>query len=229
MTTNMKTIFENYRKSVKEEKVLQEQEMRGKLDKIIQKMREQEDSYIAIVKHANIGRFVAMTFELYVGGILFGEIDIEQNKKPCLNSFQIVNSESEKGFGPIIYEVALEWSSMNGGGLTSDRYSVSSDASSVWDKYVRNRSDVKKAQMDIDKSASTIKATIDQTDYKDKDEIINLPQLTPNIPDDDCVQVSSTLDKGLENWNDSDLSKVYFKEEPEVMEILKKLGMLKFR
>ena len=44
---------------------------------------------------------------------------------------------AQKGWGPLLYEIALEWASQNSGGLTADRGIVSPKALAVWDKYVK--------------------------------------------------------------------------------------------
>jgi hypothetical protein len=60
----------------------------------------------------------------------------------------IGSAEAAKGWGPMLYDVAMEYATMNGGGLMSDRGAVSKDAREVWNYYMANRGDVTGIQMD---------------------------------------------------------------------------------
>jgi hypothetical protein len=56
---------------------------------------------------------------------LFGEVEIENmGGGPCSDAWKVMYASAEKGWGPLLYEVAIEWTSQNGGGLTSDRRSA---------------------------------------------------------------------------------------------------------
>jgi len=123
---------------------------------------------------------------------------------PCLGANVIGSSHAPHGFGPLLYDIALE--SSGTAGLTSDRTSVSSDASGVWDYYMRNRSDVQVIQMDNKKNL-----------------------LTPSERDN-CDQEVSKLDVGTRikhGWAESSLSKIYKKSGTPVMDELRKRGMLR--
>ena len=52
------------------------------------------------------------------------------------------------GWGPILYDIAMEWAATNGDGLIADRNSVSNEAWDVWDYYLQNRKDVQPHQLD---------------------------------------------------------------------------------
>ena len=138
------------------------------------------------------------------------------NTGPCLGGWIVFGTMAEGGWGPLLYEVAVEWASQNGGGLTSDRGVVSSDAQAVWSKYAA-RSGVGRKQMDIDHDLHG--TTIGGEDVED------YPQLTPDIPEDDCDQSIAVDDDGV-RWHESPLSKMYFKGTPEVMTALKEAGRL---
>jgi len=121
---------------------------------------------------------------------------------PCLQSWQISGSRVDLGYGPLLYDVAIELT----GGLTSDRTSVSGEAEAVWDYYSKNRSDVEVVQLDI------------QDDYF-------LPQLTPDDPNDDCSQVPA-YDRYHEDWHKSGLSKLIKKGGTPVIDELRARDML---
>lgn len=140
---------------------------------------------------------------------LFGEVEIENmGGGPCSGAWKVMYASAEKGWGPLLYEVAIEWASQNGGGLTSDRRSVSKKAAAVWDKYLK-RTDVSKNQLD------TMNPELDK--------------LTPEDPSDDCVQNAAIKSSGEENWMNDPLSKAYFKSSAEVMSALKKKGKLEIK
>ena len=129
----------------------------------------------------------------------------------CLNGYVVYSTEASHGWGPLLYEIALEWASQNSGGLMPDRGMVSKYASAVWDKYAI-RSDVDKKQLDVDHEL-------------DGAWMQPYPELTPDIKADDCDQGSSIFAKGSD-WPSSNLSKIYYKDTQEAMAALKKAGRL---
>ena len=67
--------------------------------------------------------------------------------------WQVTSSTAGQGYGPLLYDIAMEYATQNGLGLMSDRSSVSEDedgAVHVWDYYLANRdgNDVTAHQMD---------------------------------------------------------------------------------
>jgi len=124
---------------------------------------------------------------------------------PCLGALMVAYSDATKGWGPLLYDVAIEVATLKAGGLVCDRSIVSQDAYNVWDKYSNQRSDVEKFQLD-DESSS----------------------LTPNDPSDDCLQnISYEYEKKTDiPWHESPLSKLY-RKPPTTINALKKAGRLK--
>ena len=122
----------------------------------------------------------------------------------CLGGWIVVGSIATTGFGPLLYEMAVEWASQNGAGLTPDRTSVSTYAGRVWAKYM-TRSDIEKKQLDA------IKA----------DEV---PRLTRPVADD-CSQ-RKAIDAAGENWMKSPFSKMYSKSNTEVLDALRAAGRI---
>ena len=158
------------------------------------------------------------------------------------NDVFIVSSthQTTDGWGPLLYDIAMEVASVLGGGLTSSRNMVSSNAKPVWDYYQDRRSDVEADQLDINK---------DGADHYGVD------QLTPNNPKDDCEQESafrwahgedygawekrdvktlyskmkqmSDEEKADLPWTDQSLSKGY-KKDPDILKFLGDAGLLHF-
>ena len=121
----------------------------------------------------------------------------------CHGANLVGSSSAVSGFGPILYDVAIEMSGTSG--LMSDRHSVSPSAAGVWDYYMRNRPDVQVIQMDNKKNL-----------------------LTPN-DGDNCDQEVATLDVGTRmkhGWVDSSLSKIYKKAGTPVVDELARRGLL---
>jgi len=82
------------------------------------------------------------------GEILLETLDPDEPLGPCGGAWMIGSAEASTGWGPMLYDVAMEYATMNGGGLISDRGSVSSAARKVWDYYMSNRGDVTGIQLD---------------------------------------------------------------------------------
>jgi len=123
----------------------------------------------------------------------------------CAGAWVIGVASAKDGWGPMLYDVAIEMASvkhMGVVGVTPDRETVSNDARAVWDYYLNNRNDVISKQLD------------------DKEN--------PQTPDktDDCSQVAASAS---ENWMDSSLSKVYIKPDNSTMRKLGSLGKLMIR
>jgi hypothetical protein len=194
----MKQLMENWRKFINEG-----------IDPRIQKQIDNLPDNVMILISDEESLGVKISYESAEGSRfspLFGEVEIENmGGGPCSDAWKVMYASAEKGWGPLLYEVAIEWTSQNGGGLTSDRRSVSKKAAAVWDKYLK-RGDVSKNQLD----------TLDP----------ELDKLTPDNPDDDCVQKAAVRSSGEENWMNDPLSKSYFKSSAEVMSALKERGKL---
>lgn len=126
---------------------------------------------------------------------IYGEVQIAKSDDvDCIqDAWMVQSAEAAKGWGPLLYEVALEFSTKNGKGLTSDRFLVSQDAKSVWDRYLSRSGSVKATQMDINKMTNRFV-------FGNEDKI---PQLTPDDKSDDCTQVISVFyDSGKGNWKE---------------------------
>ena len=104
-----------------------------------------------------------------------GEIIIARPKAPCGGAWIMQWSKATSGWGPLLYDIAIEWATWQGGGLAPDRGSVSKDARSVWDYYLNNRSDVEAHQLD------DLKNTLTPEDDDNCDQNIATKSTTPVI------------------------------------------------
>ena len=116
---------------------------------------------------------------------------------PCEGAYMISWSAASDGYGPLLYDVAMEVATMFGGGLVSDRTIVSTDAQAVWRYYLKNRSDVESSQLD------------------------NEDDSFKNGTEDDCMQniARATISGMYDDFTDSPLSKAY-KKQPDILRTL---------
>jgi len=148
----------------------------------------------------------------------FGSITImkpDEGTGPCSDAYTILFSEASKGWGPLLYDVAIEIATMRGGGLTPDRGTVSPEARNIWNYYFTNRSDV----------------TNHQLDATDRDvKLGKIQKLTPSIESDDCGQISAMKDAAAvtgdkQSWHESPLSR-RFTKSPSTVQALRFSGSL---
>jgi hypothetical protein len=169
-----------------------------------------EENKTTIQQKANELYMFLNDLNLPFGSITFGGLGSDE--KQCLDSYVIYQTfDTKKGWGPLLYDLAIEVASMEANGLTSDRSTVSDEAYKVWDNYFKNRPDVSKMQLDIDK----------EQDYLHK----KVNQLTPEDETDDCSMESTFDYHGDTTWTKSPLSKTY-KKNPQIINKLKSLKIL---
>lgn len=128
----------------------------------------------------------------------------------AMGSYMVSMSDATKGWGPMLYDVAMEIAtSIEHRGLTADRGNVSSSAKRVWDFYYNNRTE---------KTGGPIK-------YAQLDDPNNT--LTPTHKDN-TNQTSAKKWSGHDDWQNSSLSKVYYSSGTPVIDKLKRLGLIEF-
>lgn len=135
---------------------------------------------------------------------------------PCSGAWEVVGADARDKFGPILYDVAMEYAGSDG--LMADRRSVSRDANRVWNFYLNSRPDVKPKQLDVN-SPQRFKGII-----------------TPNDESDDCQQdmfMSKFWADNPEQFNKGDdvevylgssLTKAFVKQGTPTTDKLKELG-----
>ena len=135
--------------------------------------------------------------DLAYGSISIYDIQSDPEYGNCGGAMMVGRSYAASGWGPLLYDVAIEWATQNAGGLIADRGSVSDEAQRVWSYYEQNRDDVTAHQLD----------DLENT-------------LTPE-DEDNCDQDigRSTVTGMYDTWQDSELSKRYTKP-PTTMKAL---------
>ena len=171
-----------------------------------------EDVFVEIIdqgEHAKF-RYVMKNPDdgkYYNSTSISGKVAVIKPDHPCGDAWEVALSHAESGWGPMLYDVAMEWATQNGGGLVSDRSHVSPSARGVWDYYLSNRGDVQGVQLD------DLRNTI-----------------TPE-EEDNCRQGSATIGRSSAgmpktlDFQESPLSKRYTKA-PTTMNALEAAGKL---
>jgi len=109
----------------------------------------------------------------------------------ALGAYEITRSRAPAGYGPLLYDVAMELATEAGSGIMADRKNVSVAARRVWNYYFENRPDVEAVQLD------------------------NMHNFLTPTDDDNARQLSSSFDMehdGMpvnKQWTTSPLSKMY--------------------
>tara|TARA_Y100000310_G_scaffold51380_1_gene47358 strand:- start:599 stop:1282 length:684 start_codon:yes stop_codon:yes gene_type:complete len=224
----MKLILENWRKFLKEEQWYihpkierQIQNLLALPSDIIIDIQELESEWYKI-KYINEKKLGEPR-----GSIEIVKADNEDSEGQCLGGYIVYMSSASKGWGPLLYEVAIEFASVISHGLTPDRGEVSSMATSVWDRYAK-RSDVTKKQLDIahgDHRIHTLKVAFPEEDYRMVSPN-DIEQLTPEYEYDDCDQRMALKHAGYK-WADASHAKLYSKREMPVLKLLKAAKRLK--
>tara|TARA_B100000424_G_scaffold253759_1_gene231223 strand:+ start:246 stop:884 length:639 start_codon:yes stop_codon:yes gene_type:complete len=146
---------------------------------------------------------------------IYGSIQLysveEYEVGPCSNAFMISWSGATSGYGPMLYDLAMEWATANGGGLIADRSTVSDEARAVWDYYLNNRSDIEIVQLDDPNN----ELTDVEEDNCDQEIAGGQNYLYPKPPE--------RVDP---DWPKSALSKMYRKTNDSMTQELKALGKL---
>lgn len=155
-----------------------------------------EDSYgdcvIKFIDHAKVG--------------VNGMIEFEKTAEDWADGYALggyrvrLTHPVTKGFGPLLYEIIIELASLRDSFLMSDRTKVSADALRVWNVY-NDRDDIQKLQLDIN---------------DDQSRVYGVEQITPGYIEDDTSMTSAIKDKGIDNWEESALSKGYYKEKSDI-------------
>ena len=151
--------------------------------------------------------FEGLNDDIY-GKIEFKKINDDHEEGNALGTYKIIHTHNTtKGFGPLLYEIIVEWVSSKKSMLCCDRHDVSLLAQNVW-KIYDVRSDIKKVQLDINDKES---------------KHFNLKQLTPNDKSDDTSQDISIKHLG-NSWKNSIFSKAISKDNMNTIKYLERIS-----
>lgn len=94
------------------------------------------------IKVTDSNERITVTFDGEVKGML------DCQRIPNSTVMIVESSSATKGYGPVMYDIAMELATRRGLSLTSDRKRVSDDAFALWKFYHDNRPDVEKVQLE---------------------------------------------------------------------------------
>jgi hypothetical protein len=99
--------------------------------------------------------------------IVYGQIEFGEGRDKGLayGASEVYTSSAKKGYGPLMYDMAMEVSGL----LMSDRRSISDNAKSVWKKY-KERSDVSKLKIDDVENPKTPEKVDDGVIFQSSDD-----------------------------------------------------------
>jgi hypothetical protein len=136
----------------------------------------------------------------------------------------------EEGWGPMLYDVAMEYATSKGSGLMSDRSDVSSDAFGVWQYYADQRGDVEKVQMDDVDDRLTPDITYDNCEQASVYADANLPGSTTSQSGEWHEEVDGPWDpRGKDILLNHPLSKMYKAKGTPTISELESLGKLEMK
>ena len=61
--------------------------------------------------------------------------------------WRVVDVDAEHGWGPFLYDLAIELATLNGGQLTGHEHKITEASEAVWQHYHANRSDVRRENL----------------------------------------------------------------------------------
>ena len=213
----------------------------------------EEKSYITL---SDMGNYIHINYNFVEG--IEGEINCDDLANFSSDRFssedrtiwQVSYSETDESWGPLLYEICIEYiSDVKNGALMADRKQVSPYAEPVWQKYMNrcnSEENLKYIQMDFgefrDKDCS-IKRIGDDYVFKNKEgKTSKINKFTPYVSSDDVMQISTIknlIKKGYSvsditgdnssdgEWIKSPLSKAYYKTSTDVIDKLVKLDLIK--
>ena len=179
-----------------------------------------------------------------VAGFPAGSIQVQRATSvdgDCRNAMIAKKTMSTtKGWGPFLYDVAMEYSTKYWGGLTSDRDNVSTAAYGLYNYYFKNRSgegqEIQTQQMDINSYESNKYGQEQLTKDDESDDCGQLsamkwasgpeygawerPQGAKNLKPDDIKKNKTKI-----NWSAQPISKV-FKKQDSIIDFLKANGLI---
>ena len=194
----MKLIIENWRKYLLNEAMKTVEDLLNFKD---EEFPDEDLDIYVVVQPRNINNITyvtyasidesGQTYNLGYNDAINGKVGISPPNEnpdhgPCDGTWQVRLSSAAPGWGPLLYDIAIEYATLHGNGLISDREEVSDDARAVWDYYVNSRTG----------------------DGVDNHQLDDLNNTLTDIEVDNCDQ---NISGGKGEWLESSLSKRYTK------------------
>ena len=128
---------------------------------------------------------------------------------PCDGALKVGNADALSGWGPLLYDVAIEYATQIANGLIPDRDAVSQYAQAVWRYYLVNRVPAEEVQAhQLDDLKNTLTYPPDDPEQRAPIEWDNCNQNVAKYPDG---WNSDSASYWKDAWPSSPLSKRYTK------------------
>ena len=104
-----------------------------------------ERGYSAEIYYSEIGNMG--NTDTYPYGMIRIERTSNKPEEDCDGAWKVASVKADSGWGPMLYDIAIEWATQNANGLIADRTAVEDEAKNVWDYYLNKRDDVQAHQI----------------------------------------------------------------------------------
>ena len=101
-------------------------------------------------KYLNEGSSWDLKFNAFIAMLLKDYPKSKTAEEDCDGAWSVRSVSADSGWGPMLYDIAIEWATQNANGLIADRAAVEDDAKNVWDYYLNKRDDVQVHQLGDD-------------------------------------------------------------------------------
>jgi predicted nucleotidyltransferase len=152
---------------------------------------------------------------------IYGVLEAHRSSgDPYKGTYKVATVKARDGFGPLLYDVALEIASDKARGLKADDNSVSDDASAIWRYYHDKRDDVEKREADpyIDDWYDSYRAGV-----------TDLDNLARHMAEGGFIPVADLeSEKSMRDFvkNKRHLTKIYKKDSKDTTTSLKDAGKI---
>lgn len=98
--------------------------------------------------YEKLPRITKLSLDSLIPSDFIGFVLLNPKTVESCRAYMVQLSAAEKGYGPLLYDIAMSWAKKHGNfGLVSDRSNVSNAAFNVWRYYNRIRKDVVKKDL----------------------------------------------------------------------------------
>lgn len=102
---------------------------------------------------------------------IVGVIGMRKSETPSYGAYEVTNSASKSGYGPMLHDIAMAYSPNNT--IIPDRSAVSKEESGLYANYVKGRPDVEKLKLDDIENPTTPSKDDDSDLWKDGRDHLN--------------------------------------------------------
>ena len=193
--------------------------------------RKREKGVVCKVRIKKQGEFTYVTYEdpdrSLKGSVCIAKVPKRNGKDRKAGDrdvYEVIDAYSVSSWGPLLYEVALEYISVEkGGALMSDRSTVLDPAVKVWSIYnqrcLSNEPNLGCIQMDFDNSVYNVEIKKHTPDYE-------LDDVSQDSTFAALLRSGTNIEDLDKEWKNSPLSKAYYKKSYDVKNALERLDLL---